>query len=328
MFFKKHLGIYKWSPAVCGFLLLAANAAAQLRICGRCGVEALGGETVCTDCRAPLPLPAAAEQPGPDPAAQPQPEQEPGGAADANVWAQLVKDDMQAARSLEAQQPQAALEYYRQCIGLLRVVPTEALPQAARDRVVEDTDRCRKTLEMGERACTACNGTGKRTVGGTKERTSRGPTGLKSTTTRSAVSTTCDRCRGSGRIDAPRTMEELRVLMGRGRTVFERQMHAQGRVNCGRGFIPPEAAELLTVRQQALLRSGFSIGCTECMGLGKMDCVACKGRAVFPCKGRYCEGGRVAGAAGTAPTVCTTCHGKGETLCATCHGNATMSCRA
>ncbi len=312
--------------AACGILCAMVMMAAPLRICGRCGVEALGGEATCLECGGALPavenVPAV-EAPQTDIAANPAP----GDArAVTDELIRVIGDDVRAARDLEQAQPNVAMEFYRHAIGLVRVVPQSQLSQEARDGLVAGLNRCRQAIARGERICSLCNGTGKRVVA-SKKGVGTGPRGLSSTTATASVSLECERCHGLGRMPAARTIEELRVVIGQGRAAFERQMHALGRVSCGRGFLPAGMEDQLTLQERALIRSGLVDGCTECAGLARVDCTVCKGFGVMNCKARGCENGRVAGVGDAPATKCTTCHGAGEIACVTCQGNGTVSCR-
>ena len=312
--------------AVCVVLCAAAAFAAQLRICGRCGVEALENEAVCRECGAQLPAIVVEAAPVPETPAALKPvtgEMRP--ALDSLL--RILADDVRTVRALEQTQPALAFHYYRQCIGLVRAVPPEQLAQDVRDSLVAGLARCRQAISRGERICGMCNGTGKRTLPN-KQTTTTGPRGLSSTTATASVALECDRCRGQGRSIAPRTMEELRVVIGQGRTTFERQMHALGRVSCGRGFLPVGLEEQFTLQERAMIRGGLADGCVDCMGLGKTDCNTCKGFGTVPCKARGCENGRVAGVNDAPSTLCTSCHGAGELACVPCQGNGTLSCRA
>jgi len=175
------------------------------------------------------------------------------------------------------------------------------------------------------RDCALCNGTGKRAV--IARAATTGSKGLASTTA-APVPPDCERCRGQGKAAGPRTMEELRVLLGQGRKLFEQQMHALGRVGCGRGFLPAGLEDRLTLQERALVRGGLADGCAQCMGFGKVDCASCKGLGNVPCRGRGCVNGLVAGTGDLPPTPCVVCRGAALVACVPCQSNGTVSCRS
>jgi len=312
-----------WPAAACraGCVLLCAAAAwAQLRQCERCGVEALEGEAECRECAAPLPpVRDAADA---EPAENADAAETTGGAV--GDLLRVMADDVRTARAGERLQPALAFHYYRHAIGLARVIPAAELSDEAREGLVAGLARCRQTLSRVERACALCNGTGKRAV--ITKAPATGSRGLESTTA-APVPKDCDRCRGLGRATGPRTMEETRVLLGQGRKAFEQQMHALGRVGCGRGFLPAGLEDRLTLQERALIRGGLANGCAACAGLGKTDCATCKGMGTNPCKGRGCASGLVAGAGDAPPAPCAVCRGAAAVACAPCQSNGTVACR-
>ncbi|MCL1887835.1 MAG: hypothetical protein FWF96_03060 [Kiritimatiellaeota bacterium] len=304
-------------------ILCAATLCAQLRLCDRCGVEARDGETECRECGALLPTVRDAEEAVETPDTPPLPD---GASAAVAEVLRVVGDDARTARANEQTHPHVAFHYYRHTIGLVRVVPTADLTDEAREGLLAGLARCRQSLSRCQRDCTLCNGTGKRAMPA-KQAAATGSKGLASTTAAPTLPD-CERCHGKGRVTGPRTMEELRVVIGQGRTEFERQMHALGRVGCGRGFLPAGLEARLTLQERALIRGGLANGCAACMGLGKVDCTSCKGIGSTVCKGRGCVNGLVAGVGDAPPSACAVCHGEGLLACASCQGNGAVSCRA
>jgi len=306
-------------------LCAAAAAWAQLRQCERCGFEALDAEAECRECAAALPpAPGAVDAEPADGADGDDPARGAEGAA--GELLRVLGDDVRAARASERTHPAVAFHYYRHAVGLVRAVPAADLSEEAREGLVAGVARCRQAIARCVRDCALCNGTGKRAL--VAKPAATGSRGLASTTA-APVPPDCDRCRGQGRVNAPRTMEETRVLLGEGRKIFEQQMHALGRVGCGRGFLPPGLEEQLSLQERALIRGGLADGCATCMGLGKTDCATCKGMGTLPCRGRGCASGLVPPATGDAPPApCAVCRGAAAVACAACQSNGTLGCRS
>jgi len=303
-------------------LLCAATVFAQLRLCERCGVEALAAEADCRDCGARLPAVANAPDAAAD-ADAPDALQHVSTLSPAlEELLRVAAEDVRTARAGEQTHPAVAYHYYRHAIGLVRAIPPDELSPAARDGLLAGFARCRQAISRADRACAHCNGTGRRALP-VKPNERKGS--LAPTITPTSVE--CERCRGRGKTISARTMEELRVVIGQGRAAFEKQMHALGRAGCGRGFLPAGLEEKLSLNERALIRGGLADGCKACLGLAKTDCTTCKGLGTLPCKNRGCVNGTVAGVGDAKDSPCVNCHGKGEVSCVPCQGNGAVGCK-
>ena len=340
--------------------VFACCTAAALVICGACGHEGAEGQRFCSHCGAGT---------GDD---KPQVVEKPATATVARVTIDLqavfeaARADGRAAAEIEEKLPAVALYYYRNASALVRLLPDEMIPDDSGKRLIEKMNRCKLRMKNTFKPCPGCNGAGRRKMQlrtlngiGESDASIRGGAstgcgvsdGIGRTETKLNVDveggvsgggvlagegTLCKACGGTGRVQAARTADELRLLLAQGVRDHETRQQAARRVAVGNVWAPVAVAEVLTPRLQALLRTAAASPCTDCQGLGIQTCGSCKGQGRTVCKNSGCKDGMIqkrqsnslsAKAALVVKTPCPACNGSGLITCVTCTGCGHVVCR-
>ncbi|MEI8243581.1 MAG: hypothetical protein WCI17_09970 [bacterium] len=311
-----------------GIFLACAVRAAGLVICAKCGTEAAGSAPACAHCGASLPVVAAA----PDAASPAVAAADTRPATVTDLALEAARTDKRVADENLSRRPELAYAYYENALALGRLVRREGMPADAGKSLAGNLERCRSVLALSPRPCTACSGSGKRTV----QFQSLGGDKSARAAVQVADGPACAVCGGRGTVAAGRSADELRVLIAQGRRDFETRQQALGRVASGRVWVPQDLLAMLDVKSQALLRTACPAPCSGCMGIGIQDCVRCKGAARLTCTGNGCVDGWVvrkdANALSAKTAIsrrerCLTCQGSGFMPCADCRGSGTISCK-
>ena len=306
-----------------GLALLSAVARA-LTICPACGYEAEDGVARCGHCGAAIPGAAAPAAPA---AAVPVAPPAPGkGTPDPAAAMDAAREDVLWARDMEkASQPAAALRGYENALALLALAQGDPRAAAGGAQVAEAILRCRDAVAVGSRVCSVCNGSGKRTysahvMGGDD-------------VVREVGGSVCAACGGRGRVRARRNQSEISALVNKAARDFAILRQGDGRIASGNAWIP--AAWELSVEETAILRRAIPDACSGCAGFHQVECHACKGDGVTPCRAKGCKQGFVekknantltpkTGLVLQAP--CPVCQGAASVPCATCKGAGRVPC--
>jgi hypothetical protein len=303
--------------------VLACCTATALVICGACGHEGSEEQRVCIHCGAGV---------GAD---KPQIVETPATATVARVTIDLqavleaVRADARAAAEIEETKPEVALCYYRNASALMRLLPDAMIPDDSGKRLVEKVSQCRLKMQNTFKPCADCNGMGRRKVKmlslqGDREGVLAGEGML------------CKACAGTGRMQAARNADDLRLLLAQGVRDHETRQQAARRLAVGNVWVPVALAEVLTPRLQALLRTAAASPCDACQGLGIQTCAACKGQRRTVCKHAGCVDGMIQkrqsnsispGTALMIKTPCPACNGSGWITCVGCTGKGHVVCR-
>jgi len=323
--------MWTWLTGVIILLTAVCSVwAAVLLVCPKCGYEVEAGVLVCPHCNAAMPAPKAASE-----AATAKAGALPGMAAglhsdDVSTQAmEAARADWRAALDCQQQRPELAWAYCENALALSRLVRRDNLAADSGAMLAQGLERNREAVKVAARPCPSCNGTGKRNV------QFQGLSGDKSTQV--AEGLTCTACGGSGVVRVNRTADELRVLLAQGRRDFDARQQAQGRVACGRAWVPQNLADRLSVQAQALIRTACPTPCNACQGTGVEDCGRCKGAGRIKCNNDGCQNGWIVRKELNTLTAksslnrreqCPVCQGTGLMPCADCHATGTVACKS
>lgn len=320
------MSLKRFCLPLAALLAAAWSWAAAVVICDKCGHEAAQQAVACAHCGAALPKVAPVVAPLEATAASLP--------AESNLTAQAlaaVREDVRLAR--ESTLPEVSLAFYGNALAVLRLVPLEAVPAEAGNRLVEGMAASRAALARTARPCPTCGGSGSRSV---KLQSLAG--GADSSA--AAGGLVCATCEGAGLVRSGRSADELRVALAQGRRKFEVREQAAGRVAVGRAWVPSAVASHLDLPRQVLLRSATAAPCTSCQGIGLQTCVTCRGLGRVKCREKGCDGGWVVlkpantlapktalrprtpcpACQGTSWSACTVCRSSGAVVCAACQG--------
>ena len=317
-------------PGMLAIIFLACSLwAAGLVICPKCGTEAEANATVCAHCGAILPVKADAAVPASTAVSA---EKRPATISD--MAYEASRTDKRLGDESLAKRPEVAYSYYENALALSRLVNREGASTNVGKSLAENLERCRGLLAHTSRPCTACNGSGKTSVKFQPLLGDKSAQASASVTV--ADGPACPACGGRGTVMAGRSADELRVLIAQGRRDFETRQQALGRVACGRAWMPPDLLQLLSVRDQALVRAACPTPCLGCMGIGIQDCPHCKGAGRFKCTNDGCVNGWIIRKESNtlAPKLvinrkehCPVCQGSGLMPCSDCRGLGTTPCK-
>ena len=322
-----------WWRRLLGLWLIVGLAgslwAASLVICPKCGTEADAGVTLCSHCGALLPV--KVELPSAVPAAV-TPEKK--GTTSSDLALEAARTDKRLALESLPKRPDLAYAFGGNALALSRLVKREGGSADVGKSLAENLERYRNLLAYTTRPCPACSGAGKRSV--QFQQLSGDKTAhLGATPLQVADGTACQACGGRGVVSAGRSADERRVLIAQGWRDFETRQQAQGRVACGRVWVPSDLLALLDVKAQALLRVATPTPCAGCMGLGIQDCSRCKGAGQLKCNNPGCVNGCIIVKEANALSAktalnrkehCPTCQGSGLMPCTDCRGGGTVAC--
>jgi len=303
--------------------VFACRTAAALVICGACGHEGSEEQRVCSHCGAVV---------GAD---KPQVAETPATATVARVTIDLqavleaARADARAATEIEEARPEVALGYYRNASALMRLLPDAMIPDDSGKRLVEKVSQCRLKMQNTFKPCADCNGLGRRKVKmlslqGDREGVLAGEGML------------CKACVGTGRMQAARNADDLRLLLAQGVRDHETRQQAARRVAVGNVWVPVTLAEVLTPRLQALLRTAAASPCEACQGLGIQTCGVCTGQGRTVCRHSGCQNGMIQKRQSNSlspetallvKTPCPSCNGSGWIACVGCTGKGHVVCR-
>ena len=296
--------------------------AAGLLVCPKCGYEVDATATICAHCGAALPPPKA------DAAASSALEAPHADTVSTQAM-EAARTDWRAALDCQVLRPELAWAYCENALALSRLVRRDTIAMGSGSALAEGLERNRAAVKQSTRPCAICNGTGRRTV------QFQGLSGDKNTQV--AEGLTCTACGGSGVMRVNRTADELRVLLAQARRDFDAREQAQGRVACGRVWLPQGLADQLSVREQALIRTAAPTPCSSCQGTGVEDCGRCKGSGHVKCSNEGCDNGWIVRKELNTLTTkgnlnrreqCPLCQGTGWNPCPDCHGQGTVACKS
>lgn len=301
--------------------------AAPIRVCGACGHEALGEETVCRHCGASLP-PLLTETPA-EPIASEPAEAAPssprlsdlvkvGVAAEELDWARRLAENGEGWGAIMAARNAMALAAL-EGDGDARVMADAAgLIQAVRQR-----------LFLTRRVCPVCEGTGKKKI---QMVTLKGEV-----LEQEMPSLLCESCGGSGFWRARPLATELTRDESAARRAFGVEQLRRARVESQGLWLPRGVMEALDVRGLVRVRRAAGLPCTACNGFGAISCATCQGAGRVRCTNRNClhgteicpdcrGTGRGGGSSGVSLTRCATCRGAGKRECQVCNGKGELPC--
>jgi len=136
-------------------VLCAAVIWAQgLIICTSCGREAREGETMCSRCATPLPLPRKEEAPSPAPKIDVS-------AETVKLAVAAVEGNFRLAREAEAAEPPAsslALCYYQNAMAMMRLVPPNPFRKEVGEALLGGRMRALQAVMVGWVRCKICSG--------------------------------------------------------------------------------------------------------------------------------------------------------------------------
>jgi len=194
------------------------------------------------------------------------------------------------------------------------------------DAIAEMLKACDSKGLLVQAKCSTCGGTGNRVM-----KVSSLVPGEEQT--REVQGSKCPMCKGAGIVRRPGNMDERKFSRARAEERYVTIQQARKYAKVGGAWLPSEAPEKLSVKQNARVRRSTSSPCEECMGFGKTDCKDCESTGVIDCEA--CEDGNVfikVNAELTKMTLsrsekCKQCREKGLLLCAKCGGSGGVLCR-
>ena len=305
-------------------LCAAAVWAQGLIICKSCGREAKEGETVCSRCDTPLPLPRREEAPAAAPAVN-------ASAEVVKLAAAAVEGSYRLAKEAEAVSPGIAMCYYQNAIAIMRLLPPGHFPKEVSEALLNGRGRMFQMVMTGKVKCKICNGSGKYQMDLRKT----DPAG----TVKAVTGVPCPACKGKGGLQGMSDVPQAKTTLLQGQGEFERRQMLAGEVRVGRAFVPAALDALLLPPQRALVMTGMQVACDSCRGTARQPCATCKGTRWVKCTNTGCKGGVVELPQAKKGeivskrlneeegTKCPRCAGLGEIVCATCEGNGSVSCQ-
>lgn len=319
--------------AIVFFALVLRAAADALVICGSCGTEAAAGARFCSHCGAALAV-VSAPEPEPAPGAATTPA---AGAADGADIAALgtgaVRECVLAARKqFQEGRPDVARVLYRDALAIAGVDPG-ILPPAQGERLQQETDACDERLSSVLAECTACHGTGRRSL----QATGLGGSAVSGSAASVSSGIRCEACGGTGKRQRRRTVGERKTALGQGTQAAETVFRSLRFVQEGNAWIPQSLAPLLSLEQRCRLRRAAALPCPDCQGFGLADCRTCGATGTVPCKAKGCDNGWILSdptstldskaAAIKTRKPCPTCGGTAQVTCSACAGRGAQTCR-
>lgn len=307
---------------------------AQIRTCSSCGREAKDPKAAfCSVCGGKI-VGAKPAEPAAGPEASVVPEKPAAVSRIAVAW-DAVAADVAAARKCEAENQNAVAPfYYRNAIALLRLVPADQQKPGIAETLEKGIAVNQAAMFKTRLPCTACSGTGEQIASFTvlKGENTKGTAKVRNAGAR------CKVCEGTGHIVAVRSFESAQALFAQGQKQYEQQQKLNKRVACGLAWIPADWMDKLTVREQALIRTGVPVLCPTCQGFGRLTCLKCKGMGFVICTATGCKNGLIApkqtdikerrmGNAADQPAICPVCSGHGKTVCSGCQGECVVTCK-
>lgn len=308
-----------WRNALLGLALaLVAGVclAEALRICGKCGHETAGSDTVCAHCGAELPaivtndVATAAVQTAELPA---------------KVEPSVVLEEVNLGRAaLEKGRVDMAKLYFRNALALdLLAGKTQDLSEKI-GTLIQQCKVGRGTVRI---RCAACDGTGRRTA--------RSTSMAGKETGSSTGGTPCTQCGGTGHQTRPGAVSDRKYTVGQALSDFRTAQQSRHYVSVGMAWLPQGVEQSLDVKTRAAVMRSVAAPCAQCLGLGLADCQTCSGMGRVKCSNRSCAGGMVTVKAESRlgrdlerQERCKICSGAGVIPCEKCRGTGAVLCRS
>lgn len=296
--------------ALCLLLTAALHLPAETVVCTSCGYENEASAGLCSHCAATWPVVASTEQATTEPGTSSPFPFDP------------VTAEFALARDQAAGKNPGVAYYLLRNAAALSLVATPIPTNSGGTELVAQAGKQLGRLTQGNAVCPLCTGTGK-----TREST------VTTQGSKSAFSRTCEKCDGTGQLERPATVDEIKIALGEARRDYDALQRARRSTPLGDAWLPEGWLEQLTRQQQIMIRQAVAAPCAGCAGTGRDDCEKCGNNGLVRCSNSKCQNGKIDLTRDPSITLsrqtralCTVCEGSGQILCTTCKGKGTVTC--
>jgi hypothetical protein len=321
------------------FLMVMCMAAAVyaqgLIICKSCGREGKPTDMKCSRCNAEMPKPkkdqaVSDELPAIDVADE-----------ISKLTSAAVRENFRLGRKAETNEsPAIAYWYYKNAMAMTRLVSGERVPKEVHTSLLNGIERTMNQVKAGVIRCKVCQGKGKLAKSKSTVRIG-GVNKTKLESTNRLVEPVCPMCNGRGNFTGMADVAQIKTDLLRGRSEYEQRRLLAGESRLGQVIVPTELQKLLTVKQRALVMTGFFPPCDACQGIGAMVCTTCRGERWIKCPLSGCKNGRIdvpetqtntrkevrMNDTSEDKTICPRCYGISEIRCQKCDARGSIACK-
>lgn len=319
LFMKKILLILMFFQFV-----VAGSLFAGVTVCGSCGWEVDSALPACGHCGAAVAVP---DETGAAEPAEDTPVGEGSERVDALIPDLDVDAEIKLYRDTSGKGDMDLALLFLKNAAILSVLSPSAGDQKRSAAIAGMLAESEGRGILVDAKCAACGGTGKRMM-----RISSIIPG-EDAKIREVEGSACPVCKGRGIVRRSGNLDDRKFALGRAESRFSTIQQGRNYRRVGRAWLPASAAERLSVKQAALVRSSWPVPCDKCLGAGRTDCPECDSAGVVDCPD--CEGGnvfiKVEGTLVKGPISrsekCKACKGIGVIACKKCSGTGGVLCK-
>ena len=311
-----------WAVSICGSC--GYENGDEARFCSHCGGKV--GEIMQNDERGTMKQGEGEEESGEESESEAgQPE---------GVPVQSVKAEMRTAQKYAKQGKFELARLFARNAFALNMLAGEDAENVRSKAILKFLNLCELKSHSGRRGCPECKGSGKAvlTANTLGDRSVRMETaGMR-----------CKHCGGSGRISGKLSMDERKYRKGTALEEYRRLQNSRGMLPEGPAWVPAASVSGLGLMEKVILKRSLPPVCSRCMGVGRQDCSACRGRGIVKCRAKDCVNGyvesdsnvnRLGGLGVRSAHVgigakCNECSGSGLQSCEKCSGSGSFLCKS
>ena len=258
-------------------------------------------------------------------------------ASEGIITVESVKAEMRMAQKYAKQGRVELGEFFARNAFALNMLVGDDKEKDRSNAIIKFLKVCEINAKSGTRRCPDCQGSGNAVMSASTlgDRSHRFET----------AGMHCRRCGGSGKISGKLTIDERKYRLSTALEEYRTLQQSRGMESEGLVWIPASSVAGMGLRDRVTLKRSLPPVCASCMGLGRKDCSACKGRGIVKCSAKGCKNGyvesestmnRIGGSLrsedsehrvkctqcrGTGMQSCTKCSGVGSFLCKSCNGS-------